>query len=146
LGYLSFWLAGKLRCFDGQGHPWRLVVSFLPTLLALWIGLTRLQVRNHPFDVSSNESELHDGTVGNDLRSTSEFKLAAGLLASLGGCHSRVLLGRGHGLRLLQASSTPVHAATQTTLLIARDAWLWCLIPSDAWLWCLIPLMRGCSA
>ncbi len=45
LGYLSIWLAGKLQAFNGQGNPWRLVVSLLPLTLALWIGLTRIQAR-----------------------------------------------------------------------------------------------------
>lgn len=44
LAYLSLWLAGKLRCFDGHGHPWKAVVSVIPTGLAVWIGITRLQV------------------------------------------------------------------------------------------------------
>jgi len=44
LAYLSLWLAGKLRCFDGHGHPWKAIVSVMPTGLAVWIGITRLQV------------------------------------------------------------------------------------------------------
>ena len=43
MAYLSFWAAGKLRCFNGRGHPWRLVVSGGPTGLAAWVGFTRLQ-------------------------------------------------------------------------------------------------------
>lgn len=45
MGYLSIWLVGKLQAFNGQGNPWRLVVSLLPLTLALWIGLTRIQAR-----------------------------------------------------------------------------------------------------
>ncbi|DBA69975.1 TPA: hypothetical protein ACH3X2_012463 [Trebouxia sp. C0005] len=44
LAYLSLWLAGKLHCFDGHGHPWKAIVSVMPTGLAVWIGITRLQV------------------------------------------------------------------------------------------------------
>ena len=44
MGYLSFWLAGKLHCFDGQGHAWALLVSAGPACIALWIGITRLEV------------------------------------------------------------------------------------------------------
>lgn len=44
LAYLSLWLAGKLRVFDGGGHPWKAVVSIIPTGVAMWIGITRLQV------------------------------------------------------------------------------------------------------
>lgn len=43
LGYLTFWLMGKLRCFDGSAQPMRFVGSLLPLLGAVWIGLTRLQ-------------------------------------------------------------------------------------------------------
>ncbi|DBA69974.1 TPA: hypothetical protein ACH3X2_012463 [Trebouxia sp. C0005] len=43
LAYLSLWLAGKLHCFDGHGHPWKAIVSVMPTGLAVWIGITRLQ-------------------------------------------------------------------------------------------------------
>ena len=43
LSYLSWFVAGKLRCFDGSAHPWRLVAAFLPMLGAIWIGITRLQ-------------------------------------------------------------------------------------------------------
>lgn len=45
LAYLSLFLAGKLRCFDGGGHPWKAIVSIIPTGVAVWIGITRLQVR-----------------------------------------------------------------------------------------------------
>ena len=45
LAYLSLFLAGKLRCFDGGGHPWKAIVSVIPTGVAVWIGITRLQVR-----------------------------------------------------------------------------------------------------
>ena len=46
LGYLSLWLAGKLRAFDGSGgRPWRLIASTVPTALAVYIGLTRIEVR-----------------------------------------------------------------------------------------------------
>ncbi|KAK9805596.1 hypothetical protein WJX72_006866 [[Myrmecia] bisecta] len=43
LGFLTLWLVGKLRCFDGSGHPWRLIVSNIPLGIAAWIGITRLQ-------------------------------------------------------------------------------------------------------
>eukprot|EP00884_Botryococcus_braunii_P005502 jgi/Botrbrau1/14953/Bobra.0018s0056.1 len=43
LGYLSLWIAGKLKCWDGEGHPWRLHLSALPLCGAIWIGITRLQ-------------------------------------------------------------------------------------------------------
>ena len=49
LAYLSLWLAGKLRCFDGHGHPWKAIVSVMPTGLAVWIGITRLQVSRSAF-------------------------------------------------------------------------------------------------
>lgn len=44
LGYLSLWVAGKLRAFDAQrgGQPWRLVAALLPLSLAVYVGLTRI--------------------------------------------------------------------------------------------------------
>ena len=44
MAYLSFWLAGHLHCFDGSGHPSRLVAAFSPLAVSVWIGITRLQV------------------------------------------------------------------------------------------------------
>eukprot|EP00887_Chlorella_sp_A99_P004643 scaffold4.g4643.t1 len=43
LGYLTLWLLGKLRCFDGSAQPLRFVASLLPLLGAAFIGITRLQ-------------------------------------------------------------------------------------------------------
>ena len=45
LGYLSFWLMGKLQCFSGGGGgaPLQLVVALLPLTGAVWIGASRLQ-------------------------------------------------------------------------------------------------------
>ena len=44
LGFLTLWLMGKLHVFDGTGHPARLVAACAPISLAVWIGITRLQV------------------------------------------------------------------------------------------------------
>ena len=44
MAYLSFWLAGYLRCYEGGGHPSRLVASLSPLAVSIWIGITRLQV------------------------------------------------------------------------------------------------------
>ena len=43
LGYLTLWLLGKLRCFDGSAQPLRFLASLLPLLGAVFIGITRLQ-------------------------------------------------------------------------------------------------------
>ncbi|CAL8469516.1 g9057 [Coccomyxa elongata] len=43
LGYLTFWLGGKLRIYDGTGHSWRVPASLIPLGGAVWIGITRLQ-------------------------------------------------------------------------------------------------------
>ena len=45
LGFLSLWLMGKLRCFEGgRGDgPLRLVAALLPLAGAAWIGASRLQ-------------------------------------------------------------------------------------------------------
>jgi len=53
MAYLSFWLAGHLRCFDGSGHPLRLVVAGLPIAISAWIGITRLQVPPPCFSADS---------------------------------------------------------------------------------------------
>ena len=104
LGYLSFWLAGKLRCFDGQGHPWRLVVSFTPSLLALWIGLTRLQV-----SIKYADAMLYTHITGGSVLTLQlclglmcSWHHRAGLLASLGRCLGGVHLRREYGVRILQ--------------------------------------------
>ncbi|KAL4859794.1 Lipid phosphate phosphatase 1 [Chlorella vulgaris] len=47
LGYTTFWLLGKLRCFDGQAQPTRFIVAVIPLLGALWIGMSRLQDHWH---------------------------------------------------------------------------------------------------
>ena len=43
LGFATFWLLGKLRCFDGSAAPARFAVALLPLLGAAWIGLSRIQ-------------------------------------------------------------------------------------------------------
>ena len=49
LGYVSIWIAGKLRIYDGSGHPWKVPLSMVPLGGAAWIGITRLQVFCVPF-------------------------------------------------------------------------------------------------
>lgn len=61
LGWLSFWLMGKLGCLSpptpnsppkNGDSPLRLVISLLPFGLAIWIGTSRLQdYWHHPEDV-----------------------------------------------------------------------------------------------
>ena len=43
LGYTSFYLFGKLHCFNqiGRGYLWRLLVGFTPVFLALIVALSR---------------------------------------------------------------------------------------------------------
>ena len=43
LGYLTFWLMGHLRAFDGSAQPQRFIASLVPLLGAVWIGLSRIQ-------------------------------------------------------------------------------------------------------
>jgi len=46
LGYLSWYLLGKLwscRSLRWSGSLWRLIICLLPWLLALWVGLTRIE-------------------------------------------------------------------------------------------------------
>jgi len=52
LGYLAFFIAGKLRPYDGEGFIWKMVTTTAPFVLALWIGLTRISDnQHHPWDV-----------------------------------------------------------------------------------------------
>ncbi len=45
LGFATFWLLGFLRVFDGSVQPLRFVGALSPLLGALWIGMSRIQVR-----------------------------------------------------------------------------------------------------
>jgi len=52
LGYLSFYLLAQTRAFTGNGHAWRIVVSLLPALTAVLVGVTRvIDYWHHPTDV-----------------------------------------------------------------------------------------------
>lgn len=42
LGFLSWYLSGKIRAFDRQGHVAKLCLIFLPLLLAALIGVSRV--------------------------------------------------------------------------------------------------------
>ena len=44
MGYVTFWLLGKLRLYDGSSHIWKWPVALAPVGGALWIGFTRIQV------------------------------------------------------------------------------------------------------
>ncbi|KAL4444853.1 hypothetical protein ABPG77_003903, partial [Micractinium sp. CCAP 211/92] len=44
LGFLTFWLLGKLRVFaDGSAAPERFALAMAPLLGAAWIGMSRIQ-------------------------------------------------------------------------------------------------------
>lgn len=45
LGFTTFWLLGFLRVFDGSVQPLRFVGALSPLLGAVWIGMSRIQVR-----------------------------------------------------------------------------------------------------
>ncbi|KAJ1906269.1 hypothetical protein LPJ81_001435 [Coemansia sp. IMI 209127] len=50
--YLTFYLAGKLHLFDGQGHSYKPFVVFMPLLVAAIVGATRVaDYWHHPTDV-----------------------------------------------------------------------------------------------
>ncbi|GMH33635.1 hypothetical protein BSKO_01469 [Bryopsis sp. KO-2023] len=42
LAFMTFFMLGKLRPFDGRGEVWRLVVSIIPVCIAVGIGITRI--------------------------------------------------------------------------------------------------------
>ena len=48
LGFTALYLAGKLQCFNAKGREsWRLVVAFLPLLLATAIAVSRTADYHH---------------------------------------------------------------------------------------------------
>ncbi|CAK0784440.1 hypothetical protein CVIRNUC_007644 [Coccomyxa viridis] len=50
LGYVTFWLLGKLRLYDGSSHIWKWPVALAPVAGALWIGFTRIQDNWHHWE------------------------------------------------------------------------------------------------
>lgn len=42
LGFLAFYMAGKIRAFDHRGHVAKLCIVFLPFLLAALVGVSRV--------------------------------------------------------------------------------------------------------
>ncbi|KAL6543799.1 Lipid phosphate phosphatase 1 [Orobanche gracilis] len=42
LGFLSLYLTGKIKCFDGRGHVSKLCVLFFPILAACLVGISRV--------------------------------------------------------------------------------------------------------
>ncbi|KAL7276942.1 hypothetical protein RUND412_000034 [Rhizina undulata] len=54
LGFLSFWLAGKLHLMDSRGEVWKTIVVMIPLLSAALVAVSRIMdARHHPFDVIS---------------------------------------------------------------------------------------------
>lgn len=110
LGYLTFWLAGKLRIYDGSGHSWRLPASMVPLGGAVWIGITRLEVHTlaRNMKVLMNKCDAHTPCVSGPpgwlrpySRASSSLKSSTGAanmsadslilwqdLGSWGVCHS----------------------------------------------------------
>lgn len=42
LGFLAWYLSGKIRVFDHRGHAAKLCILFLPLLLAALVGVSRV--------------------------------------------------------------------------------------------------------
>lgn len=42
LGFLSFYLSGKIQAFDRNGHAGKLCIVFLPLLMAALVGVSRV--------------------------------------------------------------------------------------------------------
>ena len=52
LRFLTFYLIGQLKAYSGGGFAWRVVLSCLPALVAVAIGITRVtDYWHHPSDV-----------------------------------------------------------------------------------------------
>ncbi|KAI9315608.1 phosphatidic acid phosphatase type 2/haloperoxidase [Dichotomocladium elegans] len=47
LGYLSFYLAGKMRLFDERGHTYKIFTIIVPPIVALLIAITRMRDYRH---------------------------------------------------------------------------------------------------
>lgn len=45
--YITLFLIGKMKVFDGHGNFWKLPVSLIPTWLAVVIGITRIDDYMH---------------------------------------------------------------------------------------------------
>jgi len=52
LGFLSFFLAGKLHVMDNRGEVWKTIIVMIPLLAAALVAVSRIMdARHHPFDV-----------------------------------------------------------------------------------------------
>lgn len=52
LGFLAFFMAGKLHVLDSRGEVWKTILVLVPVLGASLIAVTRIKdARHHPFDV-----------------------------------------------------------------------------------------------
>lgn len=52
LGFLSFYLAGKLHVLDARGEAWKTIIVLIPCLAAGLVAVSRIMdARHHPFDV-----------------------------------------------------------------------------------------------
>lgn len=49
---ITLFLIGKLKCFNGNGQLWKLIISCIPLMFGFYVGITRIQDnRHHPTDV-----------------------------------------------------------------------------------------------
>lgn len=56
LGYISIFLAGQLRIFDGQGYVFKFVTAVSPILFATIIGLSRIMDYRHHWEDGMHNS------------------------------------------------------------------------------------------
>lgn len=64
LGFLSLYLAGKIKAFDRQGHVAKLCIVVLPLLLASLVGISRVDDYRHHW-----EDVFVGGLIGSYLTS-----------------------------------------------------------------------------
>jgi membrane-associated phospholipid phosphatase len=50
LGFLSLYLSGKIKAFDGKGHVAKLCIVILPLLLASLVGISRVDNYRHHWE------------------------------------------------------------------------------------------------
>lgn len=54
LGFVSFYLAGKMRLFDERGHVYKPLIALIPLLGAILVGISRIDnYRHHWEDVAT---------------------------------------------------------------------------------------------
>lgn len=63
LGFLAWYMCGKIRVFDRRGHVAKLCIIFVPLLLAALVGVSRVDDYWHHW-----QDVFAGGLIGNHIR------------------------------------------------------------------------------